>query len=117
MIIYGSKNLFRRKQQTRHLPNCHFKVHLGELEQPASANVSVRRTLSNRSNGPLEEPGHLQSLWPANGSRPSKIWGTSMLAGKGDVWIHEVNGLKFSMETTKNHSFSRGKVRTKLEVQ
>lgn len=34
MVIDRFEHLFRRDQKMRHLPHRHFKVHLGELEQP-----------------------------------------------------------------------------------
>lgn len=32
MIVYRSKNLLGRYQETGHLPDCHFEIHLRELE-------------------------------------------------------------------------------------
>jgi len=34
MVVYGLEDLLGSNQQRRHLPDGHFKVHLGELEEP-----------------------------------------------------------------------------------
>lgn len=48
MIIDGPKDLFRRDEQTGHLPNRHFEIHLGELEQPFMQRYHILADIHNR---------------------------------------------------------------------
>ena len=41
VVIYRSEDLLGRNQKTRHLPDGHLEVHLGEFEQPEGYHSSV----------------------------------------------------------------------------
>lgn len=87
MVIYRFKDLLGCNQQRGHLPDCHLKVHLGELEKPRRG--SVYRLFASglpHVHEPLEEAWHAHA-GPAAG-RGAKIGRTGMLARNRDVRVH-----------------------------
>ena len=42
VVVYGAEHLLRRKEQRRHLPDCHFEIHLRELEQSVPGRDALR---------------------------------------------------------------------------
>jgi hypothetical protein len=58
VIVYRLEHFLRVDQEVGHLPNCHLKVHLRELEQPVRSLVSECLEGLRRIRSPLEESWH-----------------------------------------------------------
>ncbi len=50
VVVYRLEHLFGRDQKMRHLPDGHFKVHLGELEEPEGKDINMLASISRLLN-------------------------------------------------------------------
>lgn len=87
MVIYRFEDLFGSNQQRGHLPDGHFKVHLGKLEQSRWTSVPLFGIgLVLRAHEPLEEAWHAHAGPVAGGG--AEIDRTGMLTRNRDVRVH-----------------------------